>query len=428
MEDQNPPIQGYPKTSSMEGASKATPPRQPLKPYGRSWKKSILIYLAIGVAILIGVYYFALSYNAPHAQNSSVYKSKEECESKTGKVCGFIMCDYVPPGKTFEETCGKNFKEGWQPTTDNLSSSPVPDPTADWKTYTNDKYSYSIKYPSDVKIDDSVDEAITLTRNTTPKTGFGGQGTCCGMTIYYRNYGGIDISGYELVKSTINSYTATRVKHAIPYEQDVWIDNPNKQNTFRISITTRGAVKPYDKEDFQIFNQILSTFKFTKATTKNNIQSTPTPVANPGMKVYATDYGFYFQYPERFILNNTSTKDTISFLEQQNDIKAQRVLVDIKSTNQSLQDFARDQVYYNSEDFPVVEEQQVIDGHQALALTKTFSMQEMCHSGNNEKMKRTSYLLVKGDGIIATFIVNDSCYTVASDWFSQIPPTIKFTK
>ncbi len=44
-----------------------------------------------------------------------VYETQEECEQKTGKSCGFVMCDYIPKGKTFEEVCGKDFQEGWAP-------------------------------------------------------------------------------------------------------------------------------------------------------------------------------------------------------------------------------------------------------------------------------------------------------------------------
>lgn len=42
------------------------------------------------------------------------FVTKEECEEKTGCKCDFVACDYIPAGKTFEETCGENFKKGWQ--------------------------------------------------------------------------------------------------------------------------------------------------------------------------------------------------------------------------------------------------------------------------------------------------------------------------
>ncbi|MEK7584523.1 MAG: hypothetical protein AAB490_04720, partial [Patescibacteria group bacterium] len=45
----------------------------------------------------------------------AVFTSQEQCEEATGKQCSFVMCDYVPPGKTFEEVCGEDFRPGWAP-------------------------------------------------------------------------------------------------------------------------------------------------------------------------------------------------------------------------------------------------------------------------------------------------------------------------
>lgn len=50
--------------------------------------------------------------NLPTA--AGVYQTQEECESATGQKCSFVMCDYIPEGKTFEEVCGVGFKKGWQ--------------------------------------------------------------------------------------------------------------------------------------------------------------------------------------------------------------------------------------------------------------------------------------------------------------------------
>jgi hypothetical protein len=54
--------------------------------------------------------------NSPPAP-VAVYQTQEECEAATGRKCGFVMCDYVPPGKTFEEVCG-GVAKGWQPMPD----------------------------------------------------------------------------------------------------------------------------------------------------------------------------------------------------------------------------------------------------------------------------------------------------------------------
>lgn len=52
----------------------------------------------------------------PQVQDASLsYPSEEECEAATERECGFVMCDVIPEGKTFEEVCGRGFMEGWQP-------------------------------------------------------------------------------------------------------------------------------------------------------------------------------------------------------------------------------------------------------------------------------------------------------------------------
>ncbi len=44
------------------------------------------------------------------------YASEDECKKSTGaSACSFVMCDLIPEGKTFEETCGRGFRPGWQP-------------------------------------------------------------------------------------------------------------------------------------------------------------------------------------------------------------------------------------------------------------------------------------------------------------------------
>src|SRR3989344_233437 len=41
------------------------------------------------------------------------YRSQEDCQERTGAICNYQTCDYVPPGKTFEEVCGVDFSRGW---------------------------------------------------------------------------------------------------------------------------------------------------------------------------------------------------------------------------------------------------------------------------------------------------------------------------
>src|SRR3989344_3002538 len=97
----------------------------------RGFVQILIIILFISLAAL-GVVAYLQFKPKPSTQTNNQnietpYASQGECEAKTGKTCGFFMCDVVPEGKTFEETCGKGFKAGWKP----KSQSPTPTSTSE---------------------------------------------------------------------------------------------------------------------------------------------------------------------------------------------------------------------------------------------------------------------------------------------------------
>lgn len=73
------------------------------------------VFLAIAAVILIFSGFFAYQYPQIQKIREGAYRSQEDCEQKTGQKCGYGMCDVIPPGKTVEEVCGKNFRQGWMP-------------------------------------------------------------------------------------------------------------------------------------------------------------------------------------------------------------------------------------------------------------------------------------------------------------------------
>lgn len=78
-------------------------------------KKKIFITVLTILVIGLAGYFVLIKNKTPIRLAEPVFSSKDECEQRTGKLCGFRMCDYVPPGKTFEEVCGKGFEKGWAP-------------------------------------------------------------------------------------------------------------------------------------------------------------------------------------------------------------------------------------------------------------------------------------------------------------------------
>ena len=85
-------------------------------------KPKHLISIIIAVLVLSSLVYIA---SVKKAEAPVSYTSQADCEKKTGKVCSFFMCDYVLPGKTFEETCGK-YSKGWQPVGEPVGLQPIP--------------------------------------------------------------------------------------------------------------------------------------------------------------------------------------------------------------------------------------------------------------------------------------------------------------
>ena len=201
---------------------------QPSKPYGRNWKKLILIYLIIGAVLYGGIYYFVLS-----KQNSKQYSH--------------------PTTKT------------------SLSPSTTPDPTADWKTHTNTKYGFSFKLPEQFTIDERDSQqppqvySALIYDNSKPKITIEGGSTNPYMYITVTEskdsvleYLNIKPTGltYENIKVGENQFT--HVKETDRMANKVNDVNYIKKGNYIFSIANSHA--PIDES---IFNQILSTFKFT---------------------------------------------------------------------------------------------------------------------------------------------------------------------
>jgi len=111
-------------------------------------RKAIVIVIAI--VVLGGVAWVGLQNKRNTLEeNQQVFFSKEECEKVTEKVCGYQTCDYIPPGKTFEEVCSKDFKKGWVPSDHESSKIDV----SIWKTYRNEKYGFEFRHPSNYRVE-----------------------------------------------------------------------------------------------------------------------------------------------------------------------------------------------------------------------------------------------------------------------------------
>lgn len=163
--------------------------------------------------------------------------------------------------------------------------SPTPsataDPTANWKTYTNNLYTFQIKYP----------QKFNLTEDKTKEDFYDKLASLVyqDANISIRAIHDIDIyknskpqdvatrevidSGlkYNIINTTISGYPAAiTVLETIPkIRTTATIANPNKNIFIEISSDV----------DTTTFNQILSTFKFTEAVSTSSFS--PKPSSQP---------------------------------------------------------------------------------------------------------------------------------------------------
>ncbi len=225
-------------------------PQQPTNTF--PWLKVILLIFAISIPIGIGGYILGTQKNQPVSQKQQVSIS---------------------------------------PTIS--SPSPTPDPTANWKTYTNNDLGYSFKYPSTMTMpsdtDNPIPQAFILYKSATEKERIHKNPTpdivIDGLVIEIN-----DIKDKEL-DTLVKPYADNTIypgKHlnipnvqnisfgpfpsiGITYQQLVFITSP-KGNIlkFDAGLVPNEYPEGYSSTFSEIFTQILSTFKFTDQNQATN--------------------------------------------------------------------------------------------------------------------------------------------------------------
>jgi len=142
----------------------------------------------------------------------------------------------------------------------NISGTLSPSAVEGWKTYTNSQYGFSLKFPSDWKIDflDDVNEPTVNLES--------GSGEI--MSFYPKGRSGYDLdptSTFTEKQIIIDGGTATETTYSDdfgkPYLISVIFQAPLKSYpNFEIQLTSKNTISDSVPN---IFDHILSTFKFT---------------------------------------------------------------------------------------------------------------------------------------------------------------------
>lgn len=156
------------------------------------------------------------------------------------------------------------------PTTTTTTTTTTPDPTADWKTYTNTKNGYSFKYPGDYTLQDINDPAIEVYSpdrmkeiDKLNKTATGDRGGVPPSLAIYP----VSKSVSEYTKDSAYSNKGQTTIDGITFKQGVY-DGLGKQMMFIGDVRGQTYIIYAMEEDYNknldLYKNILSTFKFTK--------------------------------------------------------------------------------------------------------------------------------------------------------------------
>lgn len=162
-----------------------------------------------------------------------------------------------------------------------LSPTPTPDPTANWKTYTNYELKYSFKYPEEwpiinttIKDPDACAETLIFSPNYIPNSGESTLGVimvCPNPRIKsIDDYIDIllkgDSSVIDIKNTTIDEEKAVSYKLSGGMPPLPIIEYAVVKNGFYYIIRQEDSTETNKNRDIniKIFNQILSTLKFTQ--------------------------------------------------------------------------------------------------------------------------------------------------------------------
>lgn len=178
------------------------------------------------------------------------------------------------------------------------------DPTADWKTYTNATYGYTIKYPTGWVYAQSkaVDVETDEVKNTSIDFKLADANKITIITEAKAKNAGVTLTQFatDFVtpadKATITTKTATKIGSIDGFQELVTISDPASKGLWYFTQSTDNFYVFVTKEATQSsdIKSMLSTFKLTTATSST---TATTPTATTSLTYTNAQYGFNLTFP-----------------------------------------------------------------------------------------------------------------------------------
>jgi len=275
MDSQTPPAQN----AAVENPAQGAPPPTP-----KSFLSNKIILISIFILFIstIGtiVYIQSHSISSKTSRQTNItsnpkYTSKKDCEEKTGNKC-YSSCMQTDVNT---EQCTLM---DWVPF---INSSQDNIETPDWKTYTSFLYSFLIKYPNDLKVSEKengviFDNEYKLLKREIPENKYIGITVFVEKTsrdfsleeylkqAYPENKFGIPV--FEKRKNDFREVEIDNIKglvssRGLSFEditKTAWVKKGIY--VYKISAVGYQTGSTYTKIGEKVFDQILSTFKFTQ--------------------------------------------------------------------------------------------------------------------------------------------------------------------
>jgi len=338
----------------------------------RPWLK-IVLFVALGVILVGGLVFAAVKIGVPT-------KPRERACTEEAKIC--------PDGSAVGRT-GPNCEFAPCP------NQAVADETAGWKTYNDPEYQFQIRYPPELILElnaigpGSEGAVLSGTKIHLPEGVSSEEGGTIGIFILSTPLDVLVVAREKSAKSKV-----TQIEVAEQRAQKIeWFESLGATGitTFNQSVffTYKGATyeaslfinnsSPKKEEFLEIYNQILSTFKFLgQSRTDETI----------GWKTYRNDrYGYTFSYPSVWFLQEASKTSyggvdiLTSYKSPETQVKdpdffRDKLKIDISRSlkqmdkNQTLEAWVNEHGNYGGQSVELAQETITLEGKKAIKMSR----------------------------------------------------------